>query len=95
MFIPNARICEHFLHFTVDSAVDALGLLNTPAEIKKSLEELCIISMPKVIVTIEAGVGTKTLPMLIFEASFKGLAHNWSSQVNNIIVRSRFNCVAF
>lgn len=56
----------------------------TPVDVIKPVEELCLISMPKIILTIEAGVGTKTLPMLIFEAGFKGSARNWSSQVINI-----------
>lgn len=37
--------------------------------------------MPSIIITIEAGVGSKTLPMLVLESSLKGNVSNWSSQM--------------
>ncbi|KAJ8937448.1 hypothetical protein NQ314_011837 [Rhamnusium bicolor] len=49
---------------------------------QRPLQELCIISMPSIIVTVEAGVGNKTLPMLTLDTSFKGSARNWSSQLS-------------
>ncbi|KAF7282566.1 hypothetical protein GWI33_002356 [Rhynchophorus ferrugineus] len=49
---------------------------------KTPLQELCIISMPSLVITVEAGVGNKTLPMLLFETSLKGSARNWSSQMS-------------
>jgi vacuolar protein sorting-associated protein 13A/C len=49
---------------------------------KPPSQEMCIISMPSVIVTVEAGVGNKTLPMLIIETSLKGSVCNWSSQLS-------------
>lgn len=45
------------------------------------LQELCIISVPSIVITIEAGVGTKTVPMILFETSIVGKAKNWSSQL--------------
>lgn len=48
---------------------------------QQPLEELCIISVPSIIVTIEAGIGNKTVPMILLETSLKGIARNWSSQV--------------
>nr|XP_023025019.1 vacuolar protein sorting-associated protein 13-like [Leptinotarsa decemlineata] len=46
------------------------------------LQEVCIISFPSVIVTIEAGVGNKTLPILMLEMGFRGCVRNWTSQLN-------------
>lgn len=69
-------------NLVIETATEAIGVVPSRLDvISKPLEELCIISIPKMILTIEAGVGTKTLPMLIFEAGFKGLARNWTSQV--------------
>lgn len=48
--------------------------------LKKS--EVCLISIPSIIFTIEAGIGTKTMPMLITECTFNGAVNNWSSKVN-------------
>lgn len=45
------------------------------------LQEICIISMPSIVITLEAGVANKTLPFLLFETSLKGCAKNWSSQL--------------
>ncbi|XP_066252738.1 intermembrane lipid transfer protein Vps13 isoform X1 [Euwallacea similis] len=48
---------------------------------KPALQELCIISMPSIVVTMEAGVANKTVPFLLFETSLRGRAKNWSSQL--------------
>lgn len=50
--------------------------------LKKS--EVCLISIPSIIFTIEAGIGTKTMPMLITECTFNGSINNWSSKVSII-----------
>ncbi|CAG9815731.1 unnamed protein product [Phaedon cochleariae] len=55
------------------------GSMLDAAKIK--LQELCIISMPSIIITVEIGVGIKTLPVLMLESAFKGSARNWSSQL--------------
>lgn len=47
--------------------------------LKKS--EVCLISIPSIIFTIEAGIGIKTMPMLITECTFNGAVNNWSSKV--------------
>lgn len=48
--------------------------------LKKS--EVCIISIPSIVFTIEAGIGTKTMPMLLTECTFNGSVNNWSSKVS-------------
>ncbi|XP_050421691.1 intermembrane lipid transfer protein Vps13-like isoform X3 [Adelges cooleyi] len=47
--------------------------------IKKS--EVCFVSIPSIVFTIEAGIGTKTMPMLLTECTFNGSINNWSSQL--------------
>lgn len=50
---------------------------------KTVLQELCIISMPSIVITVEAGVANKTVPFLLFETTLRGSAKNWSSQLGN------------
>ena len=45
-------------------------------------EELCLIECPTILLTLEAGVGNQTLPMILLSLSFHAQANNWSSQVN-------------
>ncbi|KAM9329208.1 intermembrane lipid transfer protein VPS13A [Gastrophryne carolinensis] len=40
------------------------------------------LSIESIIVTLEAGVGHRTLPMLLAKSSFKGNVKNWSSLIN-------------
>lgn len=44
-------------------------------------KELCFMTIPSFVLTVEAGVGNKTLPMLLLESSFQGNVNDWSSQV--------------
>lgn len=44
--------------------------------------ENCLISVPSIVFTIEAGIGTKTMPMLLTECTFNGSINNWSSKVS-------------
>nr|CAI5824993.1 unnamed protein product [Callosobruchus analis] len=68
-------------------AADALDQFTFPSGVESRaaqqavLQELCIVSIPTIIVTVEAGVGNKTLPMLMLETGFKGSVKNWSSQL--------------
>lgn len=54
----------------------------TVPEVKKILEEICLVSVPSVVITLEAGVGNKTVPMLLVESSLQATVHNWSSQLS-------------
>lgn len=57
---------------------------------KTILQELCIISMPSIVITVEAGVANKTVPFLLFETTLRGSAKNWSSQLGNSFKRVTF-----
>ena len=59
-----------------------MGLDQNQAQTKeKPLNEVCILNAPTIVVTIEAGVGNKTIPMLLLESHIQGQIKNWSSQV--------------
>jgi len=69
--------------FLVDEALEALeGLLSEPSAVGKILQELCILNIPSVLVTVEAGVGNRTVPMILLEMGLKGQAKNWTAGVN-------------
>ncbi|XP_017782476.1 PREDICTED: vacuolar protein sorting-associated protein 13C isoform X2 [Nicrophorus vespilloides] len=67
-----------------DTAADALVAFNVDScgnEVPTKLSELCIVNMPSILLTLEAGVGNNTFPMLLLQSSFDGRIHDWSSQI--------------
>lgn len=42
--------------------------------------ELAIVSAPVILLTLEAGVGNKTLPMLLFHVGFQSNVNDWSTK---------------
>lgn len=70
----------------IDECFAELGedatLLSSVEESAPVLDEICIISVPSVVITVEAGVGTKTLPMLLLESNLQAHVRNWSSSVS-------------
>lgn len=77
---------NEFWFLKTDTAQDALQVASLTtmeshhAAIRK--KELCFLTIPNLIFTVEAGVGNKTLPMLLLESSFRGKVNDWSSKVN-------------
>ncbi|XP_055946551.1 intermembrane lipid transfer protein Vps13-like isoform X4 [Argiope bruennichi] len=59
--------------------------LGTPAPI---IHQQMLFTMRKVVITIEAGVGTRTVPMLLMESSFQADIRDWAS---NIYIGSSFS----
>lgn len=43
--------------------------------------EICILTAPSVVITVEAGVGNQTLPMILVDIGFQGFVADWSTQV--------------
>lgn len=85
----NPHTDNDFWFLKTDLAEDVLevaseGTLDTNVSeitlIKKN--ELCFMTIPSLVLTIEAGVGNKTLPMLLLESSFQGNVNNWSSEIS-------------
>ncbi|XP_075230691.1 vacuolar protein sorting 13C isoform X2 [Lycorma delicatula] len=71
-----------------EEADDALELFKSESEVSTTKEssnedvsEICLISIPTIVITIEAGIGSHTLPMLLLESSVKGTVNDWSSQL--------------
>ncbi|CAL1678435.1 unnamed protein product [Lasius platythorax] len=46
--------------------------------------ELAIVSAPTILLTLEAGVGNKTLPMLLLHVGFQSNVNDWSTKTMNI-----------
>ncbi|XP_044002668.1 vacuolar protein sorting-associated protein 13 isoform X3 [Aphidius gifuensis] len=46
--------------------------------------ELAIVSAPTILLTLEAGVGNKTLPMLLLHLGFQSKIHDWSTNTMSI-----------
>ncbi|XP_058806498.1 intermembrane lipid transfer protein Vps13 isoform X2 [Phymastichus coffea] len=46
--------------------------------------ELAIVSAPTILLTLEAGVGNKTLPMLLLHLGFQSNIHDWSTSTMSI-----------
>ncbi|GBM38371.1 Vacuolar protein sorting-associated protein 13 [Araneus ventricosus] len=66
----------------VEEKDESIGL---PAPI---IHQQMLFTMRKVVITIEAGVGTRTVPMLLMESSFQADIRDWAS---NIYIGSSFS----
>lgn len=63
----------------VETAQEAVSVLKTvPAE---SLNELCTLDMPSLVLKIETGYGNHTIPMLRLASKMHVNVRNWSSQI--------------
>ncbi|VVC40207.1 Hypothetical protein CINCED_3A023147 [Cinara cedri] len=73
---------SEFWFLKTESATEACtsDTNNIQSVLKKS--EVCLISIPSIVFTIEAGIGTKTMPMLLTECTFNGSVNNWSSKLS-------------
>ncbi|GFT91712.1 vacuolar protein sorting-associated protein 13 [Nephila pilipes] len=56
--------------------------------IPTTVHQQMLFTMRKVVITIEAGVGTRTIPMLLMESSFQADIRDWAS---NIYIGSSFS----
>ncbi|XP_073984515.1 vacuolar protein sorting 13C isoform X2 [Rhodnius prolixus] len=46
------------------------------------LSELCVFTVPTLLITVEIGVGTNTVPMILVETSIQASIRDWSSLLN-------------
>lgn len=74
---------SQFWFLKTEMAQDALAEASEPEVIEATLvtplSELVIVKMPSIVVTVEAGVGNKTMPMMLLETSFEGFIRDFSS----------------
>lgn len=47
--------------------------------------EMCILRAPSIVITVEAGVGSQTLPMILVDIGFQGSVADWSTQVGYLV----------
>lgn len=73
---------QHDYWFLKTELADDATHITLPTEAKKVVEEICLVAVPSVVITLEAGVGNKTVPMLLVESSLQATINNWSSQLN-------------
>lgn len=68
-----------------DVATEALEEFTYPDdEISSYKPELAIISAPTILLTLEAGIGNKTLPMLLLHIGFQNNINDWSTKSMSI-----------
>ncbi|KAF5306759.1 hypothetical protein FQA39_LY01517 [Lamprigera yunnana] len=73
---------EEFWFLTTEVGEEAMEIVKTTDDkTVDKLKELCIVSMPSLILTVEAGIGNKTLPLLLVDLNFQGTINDWSSQL--------------
>jgi len=51
----------------------------TKDAVAKVLSQLVMVEFPRIILTLEAGVGVKTMPMILVETNFQGKVRDFSS----------------
>lgn len=67
--------------------MEAYEFVNNVAEARDAMlqghgvKELCIVTVPLIVITLEAGVGNKTMPLLLIESGFEGNVNDWSTRV--------------
>lgn len=74
-----------FVIFLSEEGEDALSMLSEEDFVTSDsplLEELCLVSMPKIVLTVEGSIAKNTTPMLLLEMRFEGQVHNWSHLVS-------------
>lgn len=54
--------------------------------------ELAIVSAPTILLTLEAGVGNKTLPMLLLHVDFQSNINDWSTKTVSLFIDMKQNC---
>lgn len=84
---------RQFWFLKPENAVDAFEYVHKVSEAKDAMlfpaqgaNELCIITAPLIVITLEAGVGTKTMPLLLIESGFEGHVNDWSTQVSYVVI---------
>lgn len=81
-FLLHLFFSYYFAKFVLEVAMEALEEFTYPDdEITTAYKsELAIISAPTILFTLEAGVGNKTLPMLLLHVSFQSNINDWSTK---------------
>ncbi|XP_067012189.2 intermembrane lipid transfer protein Vps13 [Anabrus simplex] len=73
---------DDFWFLRTEEGEDAVAFTKDLNDTAPALGEICMISAPSIVVTVEAGVSNQTLPMILLELGFQGSVNNWSSQLH-------------
>lgn len=89
---PNSEVAINILiniMFT-EVAQEAINLEEQCPEVttKPPVGEICLLSSPSIIVSLEMDIGNETIPVLVMQASLSGQVKDWSSDVSFIIYLS-------
>lgn len=65
---------------SIEVATEALEEFMYSDDITIYKPELALVSAPTILLTLEAGVGNKTLPMLLLHVGFQSSINDWSTK---------------
>nr|XP_022907818.1 vacuolar protein sorting-associated protein 13-like isoform X1 [Onthophagus taurus] len=75
----------HYWFFNTDVAEDAIEYIgsaqNQVSVGERKHFEICIVRLPRIVITVEIGEGKGTLPVLTLESSFEGHIQDWSADM--------------
>lgn len=75
----------HFQFFFIltEEAEEAIDLNEEPkVVVQPPVGEICLLSSPSIILSLEMEIGNDTLPVLVMQASLTGTVKDWSSEVS-------------
>ncbi|XP_034937793.1 vacuolar protein sorting-associated protein 13 isoform X2 [Chelonus insularis] len=76
---------NNYWFLKTEVATEALeDFVYTDAEVLAYKPELAIVSAPTILLTLEAGIGNKTLPMLMLHMGFQSNVIDWSTKTMSI-----------
>jgi vacuolar protein sorting-associated protein 13A/C len=80
-YFQQALMC----HIDSFSEVGEDAVLGTDVTVEPAppTGEICILTAPSIVITMEAGVGSQTLPMILVDIGFQGSVTDWSTQVSS------------
>ncbi|KAL3884630.1 hypothetical protein ACJMK2_024757 [Sinanodonta woodiana] len=79
--VKSLTVCDFwFLKSATPADVPAAGIASEE-ELPEARNEQVILKVPNIVLKIEGGVGKRTVPLLILEASFQGEVRDWSGQL--------------
>lgn len=53
---------------------------------KPPMGEICLLSSPSIVVSLEMDIGNETIPVLVMQASLTAQVKDWSSEVSSILL---------
>lgn len=83
-------ICVKSYFYLLDEAMEAIDILSTDTKQVQTIQalagEICKISASTIVLSIEAGLGNDTIPMLTMQASLQAQIKDWSGQVIRFVL---------